>query len=155
MLRVGFSKYHRVLSYVFGIADTVVHVTHSGRPVQFTFCPCPRLALCCPSRHSPLPATSIGTRFFAANKPPLAHQRSHTYRNLNTGNNPGRACVATNANGERQQVEVPPLDNYSPDATTRQGERSYCRRTPPDTRMAQTAATAYSRLWAVPIVCDY
>jgi hypothetical protein len=136
MLRVGFAEYRRVLSYVFGVADTVVHVTHSGRPVQCSFCPSPRPALCCPSRHSPLPTTTITTRFVAANNPPLAHQRSPTYRNPdNISNNPGRACVATNANGEqqRQQVEVPPLDHRPPDATARQGERSYCRRTAPDT----------------------
>ena len=85
------------------VADTVVHVTHSGRPVQCTFCPCPRLALCCPSRHSPLFATTITTRFFPANNPPLAHQRFRTYRNPNsTSNNRGRACVAVNANGEQQ-----------------------------------------------------
>jgi len=113
------------------VADAVVHVTHSGRPVQCTFCPCPRPALCCPSRHSPLPTTSITTRSFAANNPPLAHQRPRTYRNPNnTSNNPGRPCVTTNAIGE-QQVEVPPLDHHPPDAATRQGERSR-RRTTPD-----------------------
>ena len=45
---------------------------------------------------------------------------------------------------QQQQVQVPPLDYHPFDATTRQGERSYCRRTTIDTRMAQTAITAYS-----------